>query len=66
MGRKLVIGASGQIGAELIDKLADKYGDDQVIATDIKPRTSEQLNGVISLQMDVLDREHLLSVIKAM
>ena len=65
MGRKLVIGASGQIGAELIDKLADKYGDDQVIATDIKPRNSEQLNGVISLQMDVLDREHLLSVIKA-
>jgi len=65
MGRKLVIGASGQIGAELIDKLADKYGDDQVIATDIKPKNSEQLNGVISLQMDVLNREHLLSVIKA-
>ena len=50
MGRKLVIGASGQIGAELIDKLANKYGNDQVIATDIKPQSSDHLNGVISLR----------------
>tara|TARA_Y100000385_G_scaffold155510_1_gene161291 strand:+ start:120 stop:1082 length:963 start_codon:yes stop_codon:yes gene_type:complete len=63
MGKKLVIGASGQIGVELIDKLASDYGASQVIATDIKAITSE-VNGVKFLPLDVLDNDNLFKIIK--
>ena len=36
MGKKLVIGSSGQIGIELIEQLAKDFGANQVIASDIK------------------------------
>ena len=36
MGKKLVIGSSGQIGVELIEQLAKDFGPNQVIAADIK------------------------------
>ncbi len=65
MGKKLVIGASGQIGIELIDKLITKYGIDQVIATDIKPQSDFFEDGVMSLQLDVLDKIKLFDIIKA-
>tara|TARA_B100001287_G_scaffold70393_1_gene58024 strand:+ start:29015 stop:29977 length:963 start_codon:yes stop_codon:yes gene_type:complete len=64
MGKKLVIGASGQIGIELIDKLITKYGIDQVIATDIKPQSDFFEDGVMSLQLDVLDKIKLFDIIK--
>ena len=32
MGKKLVIGSSGQIGVELIEQLAKDFGPNQVIA----------------------------------
>ena len=35
MERILVIGANGQIGSELVDALAGKYGAGNVIAADI-------------------------------
>lgn len=63
MGKKLVIGASGQIGVELIEMLAHKYGENQVIATDIKPQNN-QISGVTYLILDVLDRNSLYEVIK--
>ena len=65
MGKKLVIGASGQIGIELIDKLAAQYGIDQVIATDIKLQPDIYAEGVKSLQLDVLDKVKLFDIIKA-
>ena len=65
MGKKLVIGASGQIGIELIDKLAAQYGFDQIIATDIKPQPEVYAEGVMSLQLDVLDKNKLFDIIKA-
>ena len=34
MGKKLVIGSSGQIGTELIHALTKIYGKNQVVATD--------------------------------
>ncbi len=65
MGKKLVIGASGQIGIELIDKLAAQYGIEQVIATDIKPQPDIYTDGVKSFQLDVLDKVKLFDIIKA-
>ena len=65
MGKKFVIGASGQIGIELIDKLAAQYGIDQVIATDIKLQPDIYAEGVKSLQLDVLDKVKLFDIIKA-
>jgi nucleoside-diphosphate-sugar epimerase len=64
MGKKLVIGASGQIGVELIDKLASQFGENQVISTDIKPQIQDVKSGVKSIQLDVLDSEKLFKVVK--
>lgn len=53
MKKILVTGALGQIGSELIMKLRDIYGADQVIATDI--RKNEEDPGVQSGPFEVLD-----------
>jgi nucleoside-diphosphate-sugar epimerase len=61
MERILVIGANGQIGSELADALAAQHGADNVIATDIGPRS---LYGVAHYQMlDTLDRQRLAELI---
>ena len=39
----LIIGASGQIGTELVVTLRKIYGDANVIATDIRPMADEEL-----------------------
>ena len=64
MSKKLVIGASGQIGIELVDKLAALHGTDQVLATDIKPQADVFTDGVKSLQLDVLDKAKLFEIVK--
>jgi len=46
MGKKLVIGSSGQIGTELILDLIHNYGSSQVIATDIKATPPEVIKEV--------------------
>ena len=46
MGKKLVIGSSGQIGVELIEQLAKDFGANQVIAADIKPILERRTQGV--------------------
>lgn len=51
----LVIGANGQIGSELVEALRKIYGNEQVIATDIKPATGEMLQSGPFIQLDVLD-----------
>ena len=51
----LVIGANGQIGSELVEALRKIYGNDQVIATDIKPASGEMLHSGPFMQLDVLD-----------
>lgn len=40
MNRILVMGASGQVGTELVPALRDAYGHDAVLATDVKPPAS--------------------------
>ena len=64
MGKKLVIGSSGQIGTELIHTLTNIYGENQVVATDIYPKHEGKHDGVLFLKMDVLDSIHLASVVK--
>ena len=64
MGKKLVIGSSGQIGTELIHALTKIYGQNQVVATDIYPKHEGNHDGVLFLKMDVLDASHLVRVVK--
>ncbi len=58
----LVVGASGQLGSELIYNLRDVYGIENVIASDVKP-TEQFKDGVFEV-MDVLDVDGLHSIIK--
>ena len=50
MGKKLVIGSSGQIGTELIHALTKIYGKNQVVATDIYPKHEGNHDGVLFLK----------------
>ena len=65
MGKKLVIGSSGQIGTELILDLINTYGINQVIATDIKATPPDVIKEVDFFPMDVLDNETLFKLVKS-
>lgn len=61
-GKTLVIGALGQIGQDLLDALYQKYGVDQVIASDIRqPQTPTA--GPFHV-LDVMDRPALFQLIE--
>jgi nucleoside-diphosphate-sugar epimerase len=57
----LVIGSSGQIGTELVQELRKQYGENHVIASDLKATGLEQ--GPFEA-LDVLNRQALADVIK--
>jgi nucleoside-diphosphate-sugar epimerase len=61
----LVIGSSGQIGTELVMDLRSLFGNNQVIASDIRPSTSKELleSGPFEI-IDVLDQNRLIEVVK--
>ncbi|HEV2612794.1 MAG TPA: NAD-dependent epimerase/dehydratase family protein [Noviherbaspirillum sp.] len=62
MEKILIIGANGQIGSELFDALAGRYGQANVIAADISPNS---LFGAPSYEcLDVLDAGHVAQVIE--
>ena len=59
MKRILVVGAGGQIGTELVPYLQHIYGEDNVIAADLKDELVEKLGqGAIAEKLDVLDAVH--------
>ena len=62
MEKILVIGANGQLGSELTEALQQKWGTENVLATDIRPANSGY-NGRFKT-LDALDREAIFSTIQ--
>jgi nucleoside-diphosphate-sugar epimerase len=63
--RVLVTGALGQIGSELTLGLKERYGADNVIATDIQPDTRKKLSGDVPFALlDVLKLEMVEEVVQ--
>ncbi len=63
MEKILVIGCAGQIGSELTLKLRKLYGDENVVATDIKPAIKEITEGGPFEILDVLDTHRLFGTV---
>ncbi|GAA4848143.1 NAD-dependent epimerase/dehydratase family protein [Algivirga pacifica] len=61
--RTLVIGSCGQLGTELVEALCQKFGKENVWATDIAEKTPA-LEGYQFMKLDVLDEKSLSKVIK--
>jgi nucleoside-diphosphate-sugar epimerase len=60
----LVLGASGQIGTELTQKLRTLYGSEHVIASDIRQADSETMvSGPFEI-IDATDKDTILTIIK--
>ena len=60
----LIIGACGQIGTELTQKLRDIYGKDNVIASDIREGSQELLNAGPFEILDAKDKSETLRLVK--
>ncbi|MDB0007016.1 NAD-dependent epimerase/dehydratase family protein [Flavobacteriales bacterium] len=60
----LIIGASGQIGTELVITLRKIYGDANVIATDIRPMANEELSTGPFEVLDIMDQKSLFDIVK--
>lgn len=60
----LILGAGGQIGGELTVKLRSIYGDDNVVASDIRESMFHQgINGPFEM-LDATDKEAILKVVQ--
>jgi len=64
MDKILVIGAAGQLGSELTRALADQFGNDQVIATDLRATASTLFPYCRFEVLDVMDKEALGALVK--
>ncbi|WP_299622544.1 NAD-dependent epimerase/dehydratase family protein [uncultured Tenacibaculum sp.] len=60
----LILGACGQIGTELTQRLREIYGSEQVIASDIREGDAAFLNSGPFEIINVLDRDRILEVIQ--
>ncbi len=64
MCKVLILGAAGQIGSELTLALRQKYGNENVIAADIKTHPNKQITEAGPfLQADCMDKEVILSIV---
>lgn len=63
MKKILVIGACGQIGSELVLALRNRFGNEQVIAGDVKSEVIPILENGPYVQLDALDKERVRNYI---
>lgn len=64
MKRILIIGAGGQLGSELTLALREKFGADNVLATDIRPLSGALLSGPTTI-LDAMDANALNSLVES-
>jgi len=64
MKKVLITGSLGQIGSELMCALAEKIGAENIIATDIRKPSEEELEGCIFEKLDVLDADAVADICK--
>ena len=62
--RILIIGSSGQIGTELVMELRSMYGNNNVIASDIRPSSSEVMESGPFEKLDIMDEKLLRTIVK--
>ena len=62
--RILIIGSSGQIGTELVMELRKMYGNENVIASDIRPSCKEVMESGPFEELDIMKQELLISIVK--
>tara|TARA_R110002073_G_scaffold108336_5_gene243553 strand:- start:130092 stop:131060 length:969 start_codon:yes stop_codon:yes gene_type:complete len=60
----LILGASGQIGGELTEKLRSMYGNENVIASDIREGDDFLMNSGPFEIVDATDKEGILAIVK--
>lgn len=63
MSKILVLGSCGQIGTELVLALRSKYGNETVVAADLKEDCPLILQNGPYIQLDALQREHVRNYI---
>lgn len=63
MDKILVIGSSGQIGSELVMELRSRFGNENVIASDIKTPPEDVMNSGVYEKLDVMDDKRLREII---
>jgi nucleoside-diphosphate-sugar epimerase len=64
MEKIIVIGSSGQIGTELVMELRAKYGNDNVVASDLKDAAKEVMESGPFETLDALDKVKLFELVK--
>ncbi|MAX05027.1 MAG: NAD-dependent epimerase [Flavobacteriales bacterium] len=62
--RVLIVGSSGQIGTELALSLRKIYGNENVIASDIRPSSIEVMNSGPFEELDIMNEELLRKIVK--
>lgn len=64
MGKTIIIGAGGQIGTELTLALRKKFGEEAIIAADLKDKAPEMIQNGPYIKLDILDRNAVRSFIQ--
>ncbi len=64
MGKTIIIGAGGQIGTELTLALRKKFGEEAIIAADLKDKAPDMIQNGPYIKMDILDRNAVRSFIQ--
>lgn len=63
MKKILITGSGGQLGVELIAEMCARYGEENIIASDIKP-PQESLKHITFEHLDVMDADALRTIIE--